>query len=108
MKRIIASTIAEVVIALTIIAICFAIASHIFIQSSLSTTAFQEVKDQTEFQSILVDALIRDTLPEFNTWESEWTEVKETTQSVNTGKLNNIELISGERKIWKQQIYSGK
>jgi len=52
-KRLIASSLAEVVIALSIIALCFGMASLIFVRFTTVSTNFQFVKKQTEIQSLL-------------------------------------------------------
>ena len=52
-----ASGIAEVVIALVIISICFSVASLVFIRATSSSMKFQDVKTQTEIQSIIFQKL---------------------------------------------------
>ncbi len=52
-RKIKASSIAEVVIAISVIALCIGIASIVFIRSTKSTINFQEVRTQTEIQSKL-------------------------------------------------------
>ncbi len=52
-RKIEASSIAEVVIAISVIALCIGIASIVFIRSTKSTVNFQEVRTQTEIQSKL-------------------------------------------------------
>lgn len=52
-KNIAASSMAEVVIALTVIAICFGIASIVFVRSTMTATNFQNVKRQTELQCMI-------------------------------------------------------
>lgn len=52
-RKIEASSIAEVVIAISVIALCIGIASLVFIRSTKSTVNFQEVRTQTEIQSKL-------------------------------------------------------
>ncbi|MCR9171949.1 MAG: hypothetical protein NXI10_05630 [bacterium] len=52
-KHIPASSITEVVIAITVIAICIGISSMIFTRSMHVTTDFESVKMQTELQSDL-------------------------------------------------------
>ncbi|NRA13351.1 MAG: hypothetical protein HRT57_15500 [Crocinitomicaceae bacterium] len=44
---------AEVVIALIVIAICFSIASLVFVRATLTATNFQNVKQQTEIQCMI-------------------------------------------------------
>ncbi len=52
-RKIQASSIAEVVIAVSVIALCIGVASLVFIRSTKSTVNFQEVRKQTEIQSQL-------------------------------------------------------
>lgn len=52
-RKIAASSIAEVVIAISVIALCIGIASLVFVRSTKSTVNFQEVRTQTEIQSKL-------------------------------------------------------
>ena len=55
-----ASSIAEVVIALTIIATCFGVASLIYVRTMNVTSRFQDVKLQTELQSKIAYSLLKD------------------------------------------------
>lgn len=59
-RRIIASGVAEVVIALAIISVCFTVASLIFIRSTSSPMKFQDVKIQTEIQSLILKNMYLD------------------------------------------------
>lgn len=59
-RRIIASGVAEVVIALAIISVCFTVASLIFIRSTSSPMKFQDVKIQTEIQSLIMKNMYLD------------------------------------------------
>lgn len=52
-RKIAASSIAEVVIAISVIALCIGIGSLVFVRSTKSTVNFQEVRTQTEIQSKL-------------------------------------------------------
>lgn len=52
-RKIPASSIAEVVIAVSVIALCIGIGSLVFVRSTKSTVNFQEVRTQTEIQSKL-------------------------------------------------------
>ncbi|MFK7784159.1 MAG: hypothetical protein AB8B56_03525 [Crocinitomicaceae bacterium] len=52
-RKIPASSIAEVVIAVSVIALCIGIGSLVFVRSTKSTVNFQEVRTQTEVQSKL-------------------------------------------------------
>lgn len=51
-KKIIASSLAEVIIALSIIALCFGIAALVFVRFTTVSTNYQFVKKQTEIQSL--------------------------------------------------------
>ncbi len=106
MKRITASTIAELVIALTIIAICFTVASQIFIQTNRSTIQFKEVKEQTEFQSLMLDALINDTLPVINDWKGELGTMEIGTTRKDSVIFSDISLKSNQKTIWHQEFFS--
>ena len=52
-RKIIASSLAEVIIALSIIALCFGIAALVFVRFATVSTNYQFVKKQTEIQSLL-------------------------------------------------------
>jgi type II secretory pathway pseudopilin PulG len=103
-KRIKASSIAEMAIALAIIAICFLVASQVFMQASRSTIQFKEVKEQTEFQSLMFDALIHDTLPESKDWKGELgtIETEETTKDTIT--TTTFSLQSNGKTVWQQSF----
>ncbi|MCH2224906.1 MAG: hypothetical protein MK066_09070 [Crocinitomicaceae bacterium] len=58
-KKIQASSLAEAVIAVSIIALCIGIASLVFIRSTRVTINFQDVKKQTEIQSELWEKLYK-------------------------------------------------
>lgn len=60
-RKIVASSIAEVVIAVSIIAICIGIVSLVFVRSTKSTINFQELRQQTEIQTKLWETLFLDT-----------------------------------------------
>ena len=53
-KRIQASGIAEVVIALAIISMCFTVAALVFIRTTSAPMKFQDVRKQTEIQSSIL------------------------------------------------------
>lgn len=107
-KRISGSTIAEVVIALTIIAVCFAVASQVFVQSNRSTVQFSEVREQTEFQSFVLQALTSDTLPDIRSWKGELTTVEDEVSGPDSCKTHHLSLHSSGKLIWQQEIYSEK
>ncbi len=56
-RKIQASSLAEVVIAVSVIALCFGVVSLIFIRSTMVTTSYEEVRLQTEIQSALWEQL---------------------------------------------------
>jgi CO dehydrogenase/acetyl-CoA synthase delta subunit len=107
-KRLKASTIAEVVIALTIIAICFAVASQVFVQSNRSTVQFMEVKEQTEFQSFVIGALLSDTLPDIREWNGGITSVTDEKTLLDSCTKHRLILLSGEKKVWEQELFNEK
>ncbi len=97
-----ASSIAEVVIALTIIALCFSVAALIFIRSMNVTSRFQDVRKQTEIQSKIIESLYKenDSIPFI---EEEDVEVT-VTQDENNDSLNTIDFLADDnRLIWKIQ-----
>jgi|GEM_PF-1039674 len=65
-KNIQASSIAEVVIALAVISLCFMVASLVFVRVQTAPMRFQEVRMQTELQSKIFKALHSEnlTIPE--------------------------------------------
>src|SRR3989338_8262683 len=102
MRQIPASTIAEFVIAMTIIAICFTVASQVFMQTSRSTIQFKEVNEQTEFQSLMIDALIHDTLPAVSDWKGELGTMEVITTKKDSVTFSKISLISNQKTTWQQ------
>lgn len=106
MKRVHASTVAELVIALTIIAICFAVATQVFMQTNRSTIQFREVQEQTEFQSMMIDALIHDTLPDTKLWKEEWSSIEVLTTQKDSVIFSDISLINNQKTIWQQTFFS--
>jgi len=107
-RKIPASTIAEVVIALTIIAVCFAVASQVFVQSNRSTIQFKEVKEQTEFQSLLLNALIHDTLPSPRDWKGELAVMADNITKQDSGSYHQFTLRDNEKLIWQQEFFYEK
>ena len=59
-KKIASSSIAEVVVALAIIAMCFTVASLVFIRSINGTMKFNDFKEQTKIQSELLQKMLDD------------------------------------------------
>jgi type II secretory pathway pseudopilin PulG len=107
LKRIGGSTIAEVVIAITIISICLAIAAKIFMQSSKSSITFNEVKDQTEFQSELLYRLRSDTLlPTISKLQPTLNKLYYKKSTTKDSVIHDYSLISVTGKIlWRQKFY---
>ncbi len=101
-QKIPASSIAEVVIALTIIALCFSVAALIFIRSMNVTSRFQDVRKQTEIQSKILESLYKenDSIPFI---EEEDVEVT-VTQDESNDSLNTVDFLADDnRLIWKIQ-----
>lgn len=106
MKRIPASSIAEMVIALTIISICFTIASQVFVQTNRSTIQFQEVREQTEFQSQVLDALIHDTLPDPKAWKGLYGTMEVETTTKDSVTFSDFSLVNNQKTTWQQAFFS--
>jgi hypothetical protein len=97
--KIAASSIAEVVIAMTIIALCFGIASLVFIRSTTKTTSFQTVKDQTEIQCIVWKQLQLNEPPiEIDDFELT-SSIDENNDSILVHSYTNLY----DKTVWKQQ-----
>ncbi len=108
MIRMNASTITEFVIAMTIIAICFTVASQVFMQTNRSTIQFREVEEQTEFQSLLMDALVHDTLPAISDWKGELATMEVSITQKDSVAFTEINLISIHKILWQQTFFSAK
>lgn len=102
-QKVKASSIAEVVIALSIIALCFGIASLVFIRSLSTSARFEDVRKQTEIQSQVLKYL-------FNESDSLRTmQPDETTVEISSDELSDsVEVITikslSDRLLWNQQI----
>lgn len=102
-RKIKASSIAEIVIALAVIAICFAVASLVFIRSTGTTSKFMDVKKQTELQSEILRKLYLDQAGEIRETQLE-VEVEET-DSEYSDSLKELRFLSDdERLIWSLEI----
>lgn len=104
-KKIEASSLAEVVIAISVIALCFGVASLVFIRSVKVSANFQDVKQQTEIQSQLWEAMHSHVSLE------EWDEL--TIEMANDefvpDSLKVVSFIGNDGKIiWKQQQLNEK
>ncbi len=103
-KNIPASSLAEVVIAISVIAICIGVASLVFVRSTQSTMNFQDVKRQTEAQSEIWKGLFL---------QSEEPEVPdELTLKAEDAPLDSIVEMTyygdKEKLIWKQDWWREK
>lgn len=106
-RKIPSSSIAEVVIALAIIALCFGIASLVFIRSNKTTSKFMDIKKQTEFQSLVLEKLYEDKLDEID-WENTEFELEVSPDEFNDS-LQIVRLYGDDhRLIWEQQVLKGK
>lgn len=98
-KNIKASGIAEVVIALSIISLCFTVASLVFIRATSTPMKFQDVKNQTEIQSEILIRMYENTAS---------MEIDEQTYTSETDEFSDsLELITytgfDDRIVWQQQ-----
>lgn len=97
--RVHASSLAEVVIAIAVIALCFGVASLVFVRSTRSASNFQDIKKQTEIQSAMWKALHNSEKPE--DWaDGEFHSEKDANHS---DSLEIIEFTGSDNKvIWQQ------
>ena len=99
-KKVIASSLAEVVIALSIIALCFGMAALIFVRFTTVSTNFQFVKKQTEIQSLVWKKLQNSE----TTFEYDEVEIEE----LNTEDIeNSTRFIVRDMKgkiMWEQEV----
>lgn len=103
-KKIQASSIAEVVIAVSIIALCIGIASLTFVRSTRSTMNFQDVRRQTEIQSQLWRQLY---LLEDEVEEPEGVKL-ETTEDENDSMMVLTFIGNDEKVIWQQHWWKNE
>jgi hypothetical protein len=104
-NKIQASSISEVVIALSIIALCFGIASLIFIRSMSVTSRFQDLRQQTEIQSDIFQSLFKDNdSMQHLSYESITLQQgeDETNDSLKVFEFKT----SDEKVLWRQQVVS--
>ena len=103
-RKIPASSIAEVVIALTIIALCFGVASLVFVRSVNVTTRFMDVRKQTIIQSELLKHMYRQEDLHEVTWDLEDVQVNILPDEHN----DSLEILefkgADDRIIWQQPI----
>ena len=96
-----ASGIAEVVIALVIISICFSVASLVFIRVTSSSMKFQDVKTQTEIQSIIFQKLKEQNIRKLSEDYAYFVD-----NDLNYDSLQTWTFIgTDERVLWKQHWY---
>ena len=101
--RIKASSIAEVVIALSIIALCFGIASLVFIRSLSTSARFEDVRKQTEIQSQVLHYLFTDS-DSLRLMQPDETHV-EILPDPLSDSIEVIEFKSlSDRVLWNQQL----
>ncbi|MNE47180.1 hypothetical protein D3C87_16990 [compost metagenome] len=104
-KKLKASSIAEIAIALSIIAICFALASRLFIQSARSTVQFQEVIEQSEFQSVLFTNYSLDSNTyDFKQWNDQLTSIEIVTERKDSTKKETFHLKNSIQTKWTQEF----
>ena len=103
-RKIKASSIAEIVIALAVIAICFAVASLVFIRSTSTTSKFMDVKKQTELQSEILQKLYRDEPDELENTQIE-VGVEKLPSEENDSMTELRFLGQDERLIWSQESW---
>ncbi len=97
--RVRAASLAEVVIAIAVIALCFGVASLVFVRSTRSASNFQDIKKQTEIQSAIWKALHKREKPE------EWAgnEFRSEKDEDYSDSLEIIEFTGSDNKvIWQQ------
>ena len=96
-----ASGIAEVVIALVIISICFSVASLVFIRATSSSMKFQDVKTQTEIQSIIFQKLKEQNIGKLSEDYTYFVDNDLNYDSLQTWTFTGTD----ERVLWKQHWY---
>jgi hypothetical protein len=99
-----ASTIAEVAIALVIISICFVVTGRVILSTTSSTTRYGSIKEQTHFQSKIMNAFQKDTLLP-STWEGVQTNLIELQEKEVNHEAVFYILKVKDQIIWQQKIY---
>lgn len=97
-KKIEASSLAEVVIAIAVIALCIGVASLVFVRSTKVTVNFQEVRMQTEIQSMLWKQLYTSD-GDVQEMEDLVLEIEEEEDSLVIYTFKGLD----DKLIWKQQ-----
>lgn len=104
-RKLTASSIAEIAIALSIIAICFALGSRLFIQSARSTVQFQETIEQSEFQSLLFTSYSLDSNryhPKL--WGDKLTTIETVTEQKDSVRTEQLLLNNSVKTNWIQEF----
>lgn len=100
-----ASSIAEIAIALSIIAICFALGSRLFIQSARSTVQFQETIEQSEFQSLLFTTYSLDSsIYNPKIWADKLTTIEASISEKDSTKTEQLALRNSVKTNWVQEF----
>lgn len=104
-RKLKASSIAEIAIALSIIAICFALGSRLFIQSARSTVQFQETIEQSEFQSLLFTSYSLDSnVYNPKLWEDKLTTIETVTEKKDSVRTEQLLLNNSVKTNWIQEF----
>ena len=97
-KKINSSSIAEIVVATTIISLCFTVASLIFIRATNTTLKFQTFKDQTDIQSKLMQMMVNENV---DLLKSDFTTTQLDTEN---DTIMAVEYLGTDnRLIWRQE-----
>ncbi|MCH2229629.1 MAG: hypothetical protein MK105_04730 [Crocinitomicaceae bacterium] len=98
LNKIKASSIAEVVIAMSIIALCFGIASIVLMRTTMVMDNFQELKTQSELHALIWESLIEDQTVN-------WTDEITVSEHEQQNGLESIMFYSASGKvIWEQEF----
>ncbi len=106
-RKIQASSIAEIVVALAVIAICFSVASLVFIRSTSTTSRFLDVKKQTEIQSEILEKMYLDQSDDIVNTEIELENTINVDENNDSLMVLNF-LGDDQRIIWTQHLFSKK
>jgi hypothetical protein len=104
-RKLKASSIAEIAIALSIIAICFALGSRLFTQSARSTVQFQETIEQSEFQSLLFTSYLLDSsVYDPKIWNDKLTTIEAVITEKDSVKTEQLSVMNSIRANWTQEF----
>lgn len=104
-RKLKASSIAEIAIALSIIAICFALGARLFVQSARSTVQFQETIEQSEFQSLLFTSYALDSsIYDAKLWYDKLTTIETRIDEKDSVKTEQISLMNSIQANWTQEF----